>query len=119
MGHTIFMTVFSSLVTVGMVLLIMWGMSNVDPRRKGHGRVNSEFIGLREICPETLCWVDGAGGEPIDHKPGSVGSKPSGDRSINHTWRRYPNAVGCVQPAAGGIAGDRPCFESTYSAHWM
>jgi hypothetical protein len=55
MGHTIFMTVFSSLVTVGMVLLIIWGMSNVDPHRRGYGQDNSEFIGLREICPETLC----------------------------------------------------------------
>jgi len=55
MGHTIFMTVFSSLVTVGMVLLIIWGMSNVDPRRRGYGQDNSEFIGLLEICPETLC----------------------------------------------------------------
>jgi len=84
MGHTIFMTVFSSLVTVGMVLLIMWGMSNVDPHGKGYSQDNSEFIGLREMCPETLFWVDGAGGEPSARKPGCVGGKPFGDRSINH-----------------------------------
>ncbi len=119
MGHTIFMTVFSSLVTVGMVLLIMWGMSNVDPHGKGYGQDNSEFIGLRELCTETLFWVDGAGGEPSARKPGCVGGKLSGDRSINQTWRRYPNAVGCFQPAAGGTVGDRPCFESTHSADWM
>lgn len=102
-----------------MVLLIMWGMSNVDPRRKGYGQDNSEFIGLREMCPETLFWVDGAGGEPVVHKPGSVGMKPFGDRSINQPWRRYPNAVGCFQPAAGGTVGDRPCLGSTHSADWM
>ncbi len=31
MDHMTFMTIFSLLTTVGMVLLIMWGMSNVDP----------------------------------------------------------------------------------------
>jgi len=35
MGHTIFMAVFSPLVTVGMVLVITWGMSNVDLSREG------------------------------------------------------------------------------------
>ena len=119
MGHTIFMTVFSSLVTVGMVLLIIWGMSNVDPHGKGYSQDNSEFIGLREMCPETLFWVDGAGGEPIVHNPGSVGRKPFGDQSINQTWRRYPDAVRCFQRAAGGTVGDRPGFESTHSADWM
>lgn len=119
MGHTLFMTVFSSFVTVGMVLLIMWGMSNVDPRRKGYGKDNSEFIGLREMCPETLCWVDGAGGESSASKPGCVGGKPFGDRSINQTWHRYPNAVGCFQPAAGGTVGDRPGCEVTHSADRM
>jgi hypothetical protein len=32
MDHMTFTTIFSSLTTVGMVLLIMWGMSNVDPQ---------------------------------------------------------------------------------------
>jgi hypothetical protein len=32
MDHMTYMTIFSSLATVGMVLLIMWGMSNVDPQ---------------------------------------------------------------------------------------
>ena len=32
MDHMTFMTIFSSLATVGMVLLIMWGMSTVDPQ---------------------------------------------------------------------------------------
>jgi hypothetical protein len=32
MGHITFTTIFSMLATVGMVLLIMWGMSTVDPQ---------------------------------------------------------------------------------------
>ncbi len=32
MDHMTYMTIFSSLATVGMVLLILWGMSNVDPQ---------------------------------------------------------------------------------------
>jgi hypothetical protein len=119
MGHTIFIALFSSLATVGMVLLIMWGMSSVDPRRKRYGHNNSEFIGLREMCPETRFWVDGAGGEPIVQKPCSVGRKPFGDRSINQTWRRYPNAVGYFQRAAGGTINNRHGFESAHSTDWM
>lgn len=32
MDHMTFTTIFSLLATVGMGLLIMWGMSNVDPQ---------------------------------------------------------------------------------------
>jgi hypothetical protein len=32
MDHMTFTTIFSLLTTMGMVLLIMWGMSNVDPQ---------------------------------------------------------------------------------------
>ncbi len=32
MDHMTFTTIFSLLATVGMVLLIMWGMSTVDPQ---------------------------------------------------------------------------------------
>jgi hypothetical protein len=32
MGHMTFTTIFSLLTTMGMVLLIMWGMSTVDPQ---------------------------------------------------------------------------------------
>jgi len=32
MDQMTYMTIFSSLATVGMVLLIVWGMSNVDPQ---------------------------------------------------------------------------------------
>jgi len=84
MGHTIFMTVFSSLVIVGMVLLIIWGMSNVDPRRKGYGQDHGVHSHSSEICLETLVWRDGADGEPSARKPGCVEGKPFGDRSINH-----------------------------------
>jgi hypothetical protein len=32
MDHMTFTTIFSLLTTVGMALLMMWGMSNVDPQ---------------------------------------------------------------------------------------
>ena len=33
MDHMTFTTIFSLLTTMGMVLLIMWGMSTVEPTR--------------------------------------------------------------------------------------
>ena len=35
MDHMTFTTIFSLLTTMGMALLIMWGMSNVDPQGQG------------------------------------------------------------------------------------
>jgi hypothetical protein len=35
MDHMTFMTIFSSLATVGMVLVIMWGMSTLAPQGQG------------------------------------------------------------------------------------
>jgi hypothetical protein len=35
MDHMTFMTIFSLLATVGMVLVILWGMSTVDPQGQG------------------------------------------------------------------------------------
>jgi hypothetical protein len=32
MDHMTFMTIFSLLATVGMVLVVMWGMSTMDPQ---------------------------------------------------------------------------------------
>ena len=87
MNHTIIVAIFSPLVLVGMVLVIMWGMSAAGPRRKGYGQGNSQHIHSREICPEKLFLIDGADGEPATRKPGFVGEKPFGDRSINHGIR--------------------------------
>ena len=42
MDHMTFMTIFSSLATVGMVLVIMWGMSTMDPQ------------GLREAAQQSF-----------------------------------------------------------------
>ena len=84
MSDTIIVAIFSPLVLVGMVLVIMWGMSAAGRRRKGYGQDNSEQIHSREICPENLFLIDGADGEAAARKPGFVGEKPSGDRSINH-----------------------------------
>ena len=90
MGHTIFLVVFSSLVTVGMVLLIMWGMSNVDPRRKGYGKGPGEHSDSSEICPELPLLIDVAYGEAGGCKAGFVGGKPFDDQSLNPSWHRYP-----------------------------
>ena len=81
------MVIFSPLVTVGMVLVIMWGMSNVDPRRKEYGQDNNEHIHSREVCPENLFLTDAANGEPAARKSGFVGEEPAGDQSINHGIR--------------------------------
>ena len=117
MGHTIFMTVFSSLVTVGMVLLIMWGMSNVDPRRKGYGDNYGEHSHSSEMFPTTRGWRDGADGEPAARNPGFVRGRPCGDRSIKQLWHRYPDVIGRVQLATGGAVGERVGFERSRSAN--
>jgi hypothetical protein len=50
MGHSlIFATIYVPLITVGMVLVIMWGMSNAGSNRKGYGQDESEQIHSREV----------------------------------------------------------------------
>lgn len=119
MSHMIFMTGFSLLMTVGMVLVIMWGMSTADPHGKGYRQDHCEFIGLRELCRESPFLIDGANGEAGACTAGVVGRKSFGDRSISPSWQRYPNAVGCFQAVAGSVVGERPRFERTHSAGWM
>ena len=84
MSHIVFMTIFSPLVTVGMVLVIMWGMSTVDPHFNGYGKENNEQRHSREMCSETLVLIDGAGAEAGVRKPGFVVGKSFDDRSIDH-----------------------------------
>jgi hypothetical protein len=78
MDHMTFTTIFSLLTTVAMVLLIMWGMSNVDPqdqREAARHPVNLPARGktrvrrIRHKIPSgkggtndvpTLRWIDGA-----------------------------------------------------------
>jgi len=115
-SQMIFMTVFSLLTTVGMVLVIVWGMSNVASHGKGYGRDNCEQSHSPEICPETLCLIDGAGEKPDVPKPGFVWGKPCGDRSIKQSWQRYPAAIGGFHLPTGGAVGERACFERTHSA---
>ena len=119
MSHMIFMTGFSLLMTVGMVLVVMWGMSTADRHGKGYSQDHCEFIGLRELGREPLFLIDGTNGEAGACTAGVVGRKPFGDRSINPTRLRYSNAVGCFQIAAGSVAGGRPRFKRTHSAGWM
>jgi len=116
MSQMIFMTVFSLLMTVGMLLVITWGMSNVGQHGEGYGKDHGEHSHSREICPEIPCLIDAAGEAPDVRKPGCVGGKPFGDRFIKQSWHRYPDAVGCFQSAAGGTVGERACFERTCSA---
>ena len=50
MGHSlIFATIYVPLFTVGLVLVIMWGMSNAGSNRKGYGQDESEQIHSREV----------------------------------------------------------------------
>lgn len=79
MDHMTFTTIFSLLITTGMVLLIMWGMSNVDPQGQREAaqqpfnlpaRGNKKRCGVSdtrsrqgEEVPNdvpTLRWIDGA-----------------------------------------------------------
>jgi hypothetical protein len=78
MDHMTYMTIFSSLATVGMVLVIMWGMSTVDPQgqreaaqqpfnlpTRGKKRVRSirhKIPSGKEVSNDvpTLRWIDGA-----------------------------------------------------------
>ncbi len=84
MTHTIFVAIFAPLATVGMMLVIMWGMNAAGPRRKGYGQDTREEIHSPEICPEKPFLIDGADGELATRKLGVVGEKPFGDRSIDH-----------------------------------
>ena len=78
------MTIFSPLVTVGMVLVIMWGMSTVEPHFNAYGKESNEQRHSCEMCSETLFLIDGAGGEAGVRNPGFVVGKPFGDRCIDH-----------------------------------
>ena len=83
MSHAIFLGIFSPLATVGMMLAVMWGMSAAGMLRKEYGQDMIEQIHSHQTSPENLVLIDGADGEPTTHKPGVVGRKPSGDRSID------------------------------------
>jgi len=52
MGDTVILAIFFPLVIVGMVLVIMWGMSIVGPHRNGRGQDESEQIHSREVCED-------------------------------------------------------------------
>lgn len=76
MDHMTFTTIFSLLTTMGMVLLVMWGMSNVDPNVKRPNNPSTfQLVGIkgcgvsdarsrqRKEVPNdvpTLRWIDGA-----------------------------------------------------------
>ena len=52
MDVTVILAIRFPLVIVGMVLVIMWGMSIVGPHRKGRGQDESEQSHLREVCED-------------------------------------------------------------------
>ena len=78
MGHMTVTTIFSMLATVGMVLVLMWGMSIVGPQRqreaaqqpltyqlvgrKGCGVLDTRSRQGNEVPNDvpTLRWIDGA-----------------------------------------------------------
>ena len=49
MGDTVMLAIYFPLVMVGMVLVIMWGMSAAEPRRNGYGQDESERLHTREV----------------------------------------------------------------------
>jgi hypothetical protein len=50
MGHSIiFATIYVPLITVGLMLVITWGMSNAGSNGKGYGQDESEQIQPREV----------------------------------------------------------------------
>ncbi|HEY6288649.1 MAG TPA: hypothetical protein VIW48_04310 [Nitrospiraceae bacterium] len=49
MGDTVMLAIYFPLVMVGMVLVIMWGMSVVGPHRTGCGQDERERLHTREV----------------------------------------------------------------------
>ena len=49
MGNTVMLAIYFPLVIVGMVLVIIWGMSVVGPGRNGFGQDESEQLHSREV----------------------------------------------------------------------
>ena len=50
MDHMTFMTIFSSLATVGMVLVIMWGMSTLAPQGQGSFQSSASGTFGKRLC---------------------------------------------------------------------
>ncbi len=53
MDHMTLMTIFSLLTTVGMVLVIMWGMSTLDPQGQGSLQSSAKRHVKRPNTPST------------------------------------------------------------------
>jgi hypothetical protein len=49
MGNTVMLAIYFPLVIVGMVLVIMWGMSAAGPRRNEYGQGENERLHSREV----------------------------------------------------------------------
>jgi hypothetical protein len=49
MGDTLMLAIYFPLVIVGMVLVIMWGMSAAGPRRNGYGQDENERLQSHEV----------------------------------------------------------------------
>ena len=49
MGDTLMLAIYFPLVIVGMVLVIMWGMSAAGPRRNGYGQDQNERLHSHEV----------------------------------------------------------------------
>jgi hypothetical protein len=49
MGDTVMLAIYFPLVIVGMVLVIMWGMSAAGLRRNGYGQDETERLHTREV----------------------------------------------------------------------
>ena len=49
MGNTVILAISFPLVIMGMVLVIMWGMSAAGPHRKGYGHGENERLHSHEV----------------------------------------------------------------------
>ena len=49
MGDTLMLAIYFPLVIVGMVLVIMWGMSAAGPRRNRYGQDQNERLHSHEV----------------------------------------------------------------------
>ena len=49
MGDTLMLAIYFPLVIVGMVLVIMWGISAAGPRRNGYGQDQNERLHSHEV----------------------------------------------------------------------
>jgi len=75
----IILAIYSPLATVGMMLVITWGMNAAGSRREGDGQDVSQQSELCESCPMRPFAIQGAGSDAAAFSSHCVGEKPLWD----------------------------------------